>query len=452
MRWVILVVILLVMVSLGLVAYFKKKDVVITIQKEKLARRNITEVVIANGKIQPVSQVKISPEVSGEILELPFREGDLVKKGDLLISIRPDNYVATRDSQQANYRYATANQKNAQVNLDKAELEFHRNEELSRNKLISDSDFLTAKTSYDLAKSTLAGVTEQVAMASAALHNAESDLLKTRIYSPLDGKITKLSSQKGERVVGTAMMAGTEIMIVADLAEMEARVDIGENDVVLMAVGEKVKLEVDAFKDRKFMGVVTDVANSAKNNDLSSAMASSASQEATKFQVKIRVREKEKFLPGMSVTAEIETRSVTNAIAVPIQCVTTRLPKDSGSKTNSASGTNQSNGVAATNTVLTNATGITNTPGMTNASGVGHKKGDDAPKPVEVVFVVKNDHVEMHKVKIGISDDTTYEVLEGLAEGDEVVTGPYKAIKDDLDDEKKVMVGGPKVDMAHKPN
>ena len=176
---------------------------------------------------------------------------------------------------------------------------------------------------------------EQVGMAHASLQSAETDLSKTKIFSPLDGRVTKLASQAGERVVGTAMMAGTEIMTVSDLNEMEARVDIGEIDVVLIAQGQKVRLEVDAFKDRKFEGVVTDIANSAKNNETTTtaaAASSTTSQEATKFQVKIRIKEKEIFLPGMSVTAEIETRSRTNVITVPIQSVTTRLPKDASGK------------------------------------------------------------------------------------------------------------------------
>src|SRR5579863_701060 len=293
---------------LALTAAFKKKDAVVTVQMEKAARRNITELVKASGKVQPVLQVKISPEVSGEIVALPVKEGQNVKKGDLLVTIRPDNYEATRDQQKANYRYALANSNTASANLEKALSDYLENEALYKKKLISDADFQAAKTTLDVAKASLSASSEQVSVALASLRSAESDLSKTVIYSPIDGKITKLNSQLGERVVGTAMMAGTEIMTVADLTEMEARVDIGEVDVVHIAIGQKVGLYVDAFQDQKFHGIVTDIANSANNNDTgtsstTAAATSSTSTDATKFQVKIRIKEKEEFLPGMSVSA-----------------------------------------------------------------------------------------------------------------------------------------------------
>src|SRR5579885_2041953 len=181
-KLIVFSLLLLVVGGLTAVAILKKKDVVITIQKEKVMRRNLTELVVANGKIQPVVQVKISPEVSGEILELPFKEGALVKKGELLVCIRPDNYLATRDSSFANYKYSLANSNTAAANFEKAELEYQRSKELFKTKLISDSDYLTAKTAYDVAKASLAGAAEQVGMAHASLQNAESDLSKTKIF------------------------------------------------------------------------------------------------------------------------------------------------------------------------------------------------------------------------------------------------------------------------------
>lgn len=422
----------IVLIGLTVYAIFAKREAVITIQKEKTARRNLTELVVANGKIQPVLQVKISPEVSGEIIELPVKEGQKVKKGDLLVKIRPDNYQATRNSSLANYKYSLANSNNCAANLEKADLEYKRNEELYRAKLISDSDFLTAKTTFDVAKATLEGAAEQVDVARASLQSAETDLSKTTIYSPLDGTISKLNSQLGERVVGTAMMAGTEIMTVADLNEMEARVDIGEIDVVLISVGEIARLEVDAFKDRKFKGAVTEIANSAKNNDTSSTAASSTTttQDATKFQVKIRIQEKELFLPGMSVTAEIETRSRTNVLAVPIQSVTTRLPKG-----------------ATNSTVLAANDPPPRKPGD-DPKPSDKKKAGEAPKPVEVVFVVNGDRVKMVPVKRGIADDDYVEITEGLKEGDEVVSGGYKAISRELEEGKKVLVGTAKTEIV----
>lgn len=419
--------------ALALVAAFKKKEVTITVQTEKVARRNVTELVVGSGKIEPVTQVNISPEVSGEILELPFKEGQCVKKGDLLVRIRPDNYQATRDSAFANYKNSIANSNSSAANLEKAELEYHRNQALFKEKLISDSDFLTAKTTYDVAVATLAGSVEQVSMAHASLQSAESDLSKTKIFAPLEGTVSKLNSEVGERVVGTAMMAGTEIMTVADLNEMEARVDIGEMDVVLIAVGQKAHLEVDAFKDRKFDGVVTDIANSAKNNDTSNTASSSSgsqTQDATKFQVKIRLKDKAAFLPGMSVTAEIETRSRTNVVTVPIQSVTRRLPKDKSGKTNAVDPV----------TVAQK-----DPPGDHSAKDPKPKPGDP-PKPLEVVFVVENGHAKMVPVKHGIEDDNYEEIVEGLTVGQEVISGGSKAINRDLEDGKKVIIGSVKAE------
>jgi HlyD family secretion protein len=248
-------------------------------------------------------------------------------------------------------------------------------------------------------------------------------LFKTTVYSPLTGTVSKLESQLGERVVGTGQMAGTEVMQVADLNAMEAWVDIGEIDMPLIHLGQKAKLEVDAFKDQKFNGVVTEIAKSANNNDISTAATSSTSTDATKFQVKLRITEKELFLPGMSVTADIETRYRTNVLTIPIQSVTTRLP----------GGTNNP---AQTN-CLEIAAG-TNSAGGTNTAN--QKKPDEAPKPIEVVFVVEGDHVKMTPVKRGISDDNYVEILEGLTETNEVVSGGYKAINRDLEDGKKVAV------------
>jgi HlyD family secretion protein len=447
----------------GLVArkHFKA-DPAITVATEKVTRRNITEIVVANGKIEPVLQVKISPEVSGQIIQLAVKEGQDIKKGDLLFKILPDNYVAARNSAQANYKSSIANRDTASANLEKADLEYKRNDALFKAKLISESDFLTAKTAYDVAKTGLAAAAEQISIARAQLDSAEADLAKTTVYSPLTGTVSKLNSELGERVVGTAQMAGTEVMTVADLNTMEARVDIGEIDVPLIKLGQKAILEVDAFTDQKFHGAVTEIADSANNNDTSTAASSSStSTDATKFQVRIRVEEKKRFLPGMSVTADIESRYRTNVLSVPIQSVTTRLPATNALGTNAA-GTNAAStnalgtnvartNAAATNSAVansaaTNATGTnalgTNTVG-TNATGTnaaGAKKPDEPPKPIEVVFIVQGDHVKTAPVKRGISDDNYVEITEGLNEGQEVVSGGYKAINRDLEDGKKIVV------------
>ena len=433
-KFIILLLLVLVIAALGAVAFFKNKTVPVSIQKEKVTRRNLTELVVANGKIQPVLQVKISPEVSGEIIELPVKEGQQVRKGDLLVKIKPDNYIASRDSSAASYKFSLTSSNTSGANLQKAELEYNRINQLFKSKLVSESVFQDAKTAYFIAQSTLAGALEQVGMARAALQKAEDDLSKTTIFSPLTGTITKLNSQIGERVVGTAMMAGTEIMIVSDLNEMETRVDIGEIDVVLIAVGQNARLEVDAFKDRKFKGTVTEIANSAKTSGPGAAAATS--QEGTKFEVKIRFTEKESFRPGMSVTAEIETRSQINVLTIPIQCVTTRLPK-------------------TTNAPVAKAKPATSTSDEGNNEDPNsevrvRKKANDLAKPVEVVFVVENNRAKMVPVKRGISDDNYVEITEGLKENQEVVSGSYKAINRELEDGKEVVVGVAKAETAQE--
>jgi HlyD family secretion protein len=436
-RLIIFSTIALVLIAVTIAAFFRKREVIITVQTEKVSRRNITELVIANGRIQPVLQVKISPEVSGEIIELPVKEGQKVMKGDLLLRIKPDFYNASRNQAEASYKSSLADKTTAEVNLQKAEAELKRNEELFYRKLISDSAFLEISTLHSLAKASLESAGHRVAMSKALLDRATEELAKTTITSPLTGTVSKLNSELGERVVGTAQMAGTEVMTVADLNEMEARVDIGEIDVILIAIGQNARLEVDAFKDRKFTGTVTEIANSSKGLSGSSGGGGGGQQqEATRFEVKVRVKEKETFRPGMSVTAEVETRSRTNVMAVPIQSVTTRLPKDGTKNTEGKKDkSDSSNNSSATNSP---AVGGTNT-----AKSLESKKPGEPPKPMEVVFLLDGDKVKMAPVKLGISDDGFMEITEGLSEGQEVVSGGYKAISRDLEDGKKIKKGTP---------
>jgi len=307
-----------------------------------------------------------------------------------------------------------------------------------------------------VAKAQLDSAVDQVEVAKASVDSAQESLDKTTIVSPLSGTISKLNSRLGERVLGTVQNVGTDIMTIADLNEMEARVDIGENDVVLIQPGQKARLEVDAFKNRKFTGIVTEIADSS-NDSGSQASQSNTSQEATKFQVRIRVQEKEAFRPGMSVTAEIETRFRTNALTVPIACVTSRVPKEKDKKGDKKTGAHNPSPTNSPNTktnpapTTTNILVATNAPGASNALAAN----DDPPapeetnaassdkkakeqKPIECVFVVEGDHVKMVPVKIGISDDNYWEITEGLTDGVEVVSGNYKAINRELEDGKKI--------------
>lgn len=417
---IIFSVIGLAIIGLGAAAKLRAKPNITTVQTEKAARRNLTELVVATGKIQPFLSVKISPEVSGEIIELPVKEGQIVKKGDLLVKIKPDLYEASRVSANANFKSSQAGRDTATANLAKAEAEFKRNDELFKRNLISESAFLEITTALQLAKAQFASAGHQTEMAAAALRKADEDLAKTTIYSPIDGTISKLVSQIGERVVGTAMMAGTDIMTVADLNVMEARVDVGEVDIPLITAGQKARLEVDSFRDRKFVGHVTEIANSAKNS------GAGTQQEATKFEVRVRIDDRERFLPGMSVTAEVETRSRSNVITVPIQSVTTRLPKEA----------KEAKELAAKQKKEKDE--------ITPPTDAERKKQKEAVKAIEVVFSVKDGKAKMLKVKRGISDDTYVEIEDGVAEGQEIVSGGFKAISRELEDDKVVKVEEPK--------
>jgi HlyD family secretion protein len=449
---VVLSVIALVLVGLTTAAILRKREAIITIQTEKVMRRDLVEKVVANGKIQPVLQVKISPEVSGEIIELPVKEGQAVNKGDLLVKIKPDFYTAQLHQSEAGYESALAGKAQAQANLEKAQADYKRNKDLFEHKLISEADFVGFKAAYDVAQAQVESSLHQVESAKATVASAQDSLDKTTIVSPLKGTVSKLNSRLGERVLGTVQNVGTEIMTIADLNEMEARVDLGENDVVLIAPGQKADLEVDAFKDKKFKGTVTEIANSSKDSGMATTSSSSSSQEATKFEVRIRVQEKEEFRPGMTVTAEIETRYRTNVLTVPIASVTSRLPKEkkdkkdlkmaalddppaknsSGGKTNSTTSTS---GGTKPDTSSTTAT-------STNSTATD-KKSKEPPKPIEVVFSVNGEHAKMVPVKIGISDDTYWEITDGLKEGEEIVSGGFRAISRDLEDGKKVKKGPP---------
>jgi HlyD family secretion protein len=441
----------LVLVTLILLAIFKKREPVITVQTEKVARHSLTNIVVANGKIQPVVQVTISPEVSGEIIELPVKEGQQVKKDDLLVKINPDIYIAAVNQAKANYESSLAAKASAEANLEKAQADYDRNLELFHQKLLSESDFIGFKSARNMAKAQLDSANDQVNVAKANVDSAEEQLARTIIVSPLDGTISKLNSQLGERVLGTVQNAGTIIMIISDLNQMEARVDVGEMDVVGIKPGQKARLEVDAFKDRKFSGTVTDVASSSKDSNLPNnySSGSSQSQEATKFQIRIRLNDKESFRPGMSVSADIETEYRTNVLTVPLASVTTRPPKPP-KKTDppKTGGTNTTAARSGTNAVVSsNAAASSN---VATNSEAPDKKSKESSKMLDVVFALAGDHVEAVPVKIGICDDSYWEITDGLTNGQEIVSGGYRAISRDLDDGKKIRKGTATSETAKK--
>src|SRR5512135_1449145 len=296
-------------VALLLVLFLgSKKEPILPVQVEKVARHTITQVVTATGKIQPEVQVKISPEVSGEIVALPVKEGQRVKKGDLLMKIKPDVYVAQRDQ----FAALLLQSKSALV---KNEQDYKRIENLYKKGMVSDAEYQQSQSLYESSKA-------DYARAKASLDQAEESLRKTTILSPMDGTVSQLNSEQGERVLGTAQFQGTDVMTIADLSRMEGQVDVSENDVVMVSIGDTARISVDAFADRKITAVVYEIANTAKTK------GSGTQEEVTNFTVKMRVLDKDVNLrPGMSMTADVETETHANVLSVPIQSVTTRMPK-----------------------------------------------------------------------------------------------------------------------------
>ena len=362
----------------------------LTVETDTVTRRTITEVVMATGRIRPATQVKISPEVSGEIIELPFQEGQTVRKNELVLRIKPDAYRAARDSADAAHKSAEANWALAEANREKAESEFIRVTDLSKESLVSQSAYIEASTARKVAAAQSAIARHQADMAKSVLVRAEEELTRATIFSPIDGTLVRLNSQVGERVVGTATMAGTEVMTIADLSRMEARVDIAEMDLGVIREGQTAWLSSESFKDQRFPGVVAEIGSTAKD------ASAGGMTEAVRFEVRIRLKEPGSFRPGMTVTAQIETQRRENVPSVPIQSVAARPVRVPG--------------------------------------GVGELRLG------EVVFVVSGDHARMMPIRRGISDARHTEILEGVGEGETVVSGSYKALSRDLQDGLHVLI------------
>lgn len=291
-------------------------------------RETIIEKIPANGKIRPVTEVKISPDVSGEIIELNVEEGDRVRKGDLIIKIRQDVYISLRDRAEASLNSTKAQYRQQKAAFDQAEQNYNRNRDLYEKRAISLQEFEASTAEYGMAAEQLKAAEYNIESATASLSEAEENLTKTVIYSPIDGIISSLSVEKGERVVGTSQMAGTEMLRIADFNMMEVLVDVNENDIIRITKGDTADIDVDAYPGRRFKGVVTQIANSAKNL----TAATSALTDVTNFEVRIRLlpasyadlleKDPIPFRPGMSASVEIETDRQDNALTVPLQAVT----------------------------------------------------------------------------------------------------------------------------------
>lgn len=395
---------LLLLVVILAVVFSGDKENIVSIQTEKVVKRNITQIVAANGIINPVEKVELRPEVTGEIVELPVKEGDPVVRGQLLIRLKPDQYIARRNRAQASLSFAEATLREREAALDEIESNFKRVQGLFEKELASESDIESAKSSFLRTKSQVDAQKANVLQAKESYNDAVEELAKTAIYSPIDGTISQLNVEKSERVLGSSFSQGTHLMTVADLNQMEAIVEVDENDVVLISVGDTASIEIDAFGDKKFSGVVTQIGNSAKVAGLGSQ------NEVVNFDVEIRLVELDKNIrPGMSCDADIKTETRKQVFSVPIQSVTARIPKKSDLE-----------------------------EGDDSLSTPAQRK--EKLKPVEVVFIESDNLAKMVEVETGISDDTYMEVLSGLSEGEMVISGPYKAISKELEDSSKVKI------------
>src|SRR5213083_1385798 len=416
--------------SIGLVVLWiavsiiwSKREKPIPVTTERAIRKTIMQTVSATGKVQPETEVKISPEVAGEIIELPVEDGKGVKKADLLVKIRPDSYKALVEQQEAAISAAKATNLQQKATMLKTEHDFKRAEDLFSKKLISEQEYNAAEAAYDVAKNTYESSLHEIERAQAGSSQARDQLSKTTIYSPIDGTVTVLNSKQGERLVATGQFAGTEVMRVADLSHMEARVDVNENDVVNVKLGDKAEVKIDAYGDRKFNGNVYQIANTGKTT------GAGTQEEVTNFEVKIRIEDTDVTLkPGLSCTAEIQTNEVKDVVAVPMQAVTIRT----GDSNFSPDEIKKKKQKTAQRDKGNNSTDYVNE----RQEKVTQK--EEHENIAKVAFLKKGNKAQIAKVTTGISDDTYMEIKSGVQPGDEVVAGSYSAISRKLKDGAKL--------------
>ena len=395
---------LLVFAVIGKKAGWFGKAVTVKVAVENAEKRTIVETITANGKIQPEREVKISPDVSGEIVELTVKEGVRVEKGQLLLRIKPDTYVSQRDRSVAALSSAKARLAQTEAQFIQAELSYNRNKRLYEEQTMSKADFEQVEASYIVAKAEVDAAKFSVISAEASLKEADENLTKTSIYAPMSGTISMLLVELGERVAGTNLMAGTEMLRVADLSRMEARVEVNENDIVRVKLGDTAIVEVDAYLDNKFTGIVTEIANSAKTVGISA-------DQVINFDVKILILPESyqslvkegaanPFRPGMSTTVGIRTETRTDVVVIPIQAVTTRTD--------------------TTNIIL----------GKTNADN----------EIRTLAFTTDGKYALVKDVKTGIQDNNFIEIISGVQPGERVISAPFSAISKKLSDSTLVEI------------
>ncbi|WP_396167480.1 efflux RND transporter periplasmic adaptor subunit [Flavobacterium sp.] len=411
----IIVALIIVLIALSKAGVLGDNDKSIEVETAKANEITIVETVSATGKIQPEIEVKISSQVSGEIIELPVKEGQVVKKGDLLVKINPDLYTSGLNRSVSNYSGTKSGLNQADASFKEAQASYQRNKTLFDKGIISKSDWDKAIAAFEVAKANKQTAYYNVQSASASVKEAKDNLGRTTIYSPNDGTISKLSVELGERILGTQQMAGTELLRVANLNNMEVEVDVNENDIVKINIGDETKIQVDAYLKKEFKGIVTSISNSASST--------TTADQVTNFKVKVRILKESymdliegkpatysPFRPGMTATVDIITTRKENVIGIPISSVVIK----------------------------------SDTTATTKLEVVDEKEGDKvktkSDKKLECVFVKVGDKAKIRIVKTGIQDDTNIEILSGLKKGDEVITGPYVTVSKDLNSGDKVKI------------
>jgi HlyD family secretion protein len=446
---IIVAVSIIVLLGGGFVAkqagWIGQTDNAIEIETAKSGLKTITEVVSASGKIQPEVEVIIRPDVSGEIVALPIKEGDYVKEGDLLLRIRPDLFQATIDNLTATLLSQKANKEQTAASVKQAELDFEQKKSLFEKGLIAELEYSASETNLEAQRANLRSAEYRIQSAQAQLRRAEEELRQTVIRAPMDGTISKLNVELGERVLGNTQMTGTELMRVARMNTMEVEVDVNENDIVNVNLGDTTRIEVDAYPERSFNGIVTEIANSAE------IQGGGTNQQVTNYSVKVRIltphnlemaggdvmlasltenaeaEEAPSFKPGMSANVDIETKTAFNVVAVPIQAVTTR---DFNKKVISSYSTENKEDKE----LETSETDTTDTQN-------GLLPEEDFRK---VVFVVRDGKAYRIEVETGVADETHIQITSGIDKNEEVVIGSYKTLSQELVNEDQVTVNNNK--------
>lgn len=412
-RWIWISLAALVVIIGVLIAMNSGKEKAITVQVEKASKRTITEVVQATGKIQPEYKVKVAPEVSGEITQLPFKEGARVKKGQLLAKIQPTSIEAQYEAARASVSGAQARVEQIRAQRIAAQLALKRGKELSAKGIMSASELEQLQANFDISDANFKAGQYDVSASQSQLKQFAESLRKTSVVAPMDGVITQLISQLGEKVVGTSQFSGTEMMTVSDLSVMNAEVEVDENDVVNISLGDTARVTIDAFPNRVFTGVVVEIANSAKLKGVGTQ------DQSTNFAVKIRLTDftEGELRPGMSCTAKIETETKTDVMTVPIMAVTRRTTM----------------GAAKTVEKKDNES-----PEISEVAKKEETKKEDS-SPL-IVFIVDNGRAKSVHVKTGISDNAYVEITEGIKGGEEIIKGNYSAVSKDLKDKSLIRV------------